>query len=342
MSAARRISTAARFLLRRMLAIAAACAILLVLFWVPTSQPFVTPSGAPSQSAQADPLALERHVRALSERFHPRSFDDKARLEAAADYMGFELAALGLAVESQPFEVAGQTFRNIVVRIADRSGSFAGERIVVGAHYDSHGFVGADSTPGADDNASGVAGVIELARLLRLRPLERPVELVAYCLEEPPHFATPDMGSAHHAAGLRDTGVAVRLMLSLEMIGYFSDAPGSQDYPLAPLKLFYPDRGDFIAVVGRYRDWEDTRLLKSAMLGTGKVESINAPLFLPGIDFSDHRSYWNAGFRALMITDTAFYRNREYHRRGDTADRLDYRRMAFVVSALEAGLRALP
>jgi hypothetical protein len=169
------------------------------------------------------------------------------------------------------------------------------------------------------------------------------VELVAYGLEEPPNFDTPNMGSAHHALALRDSGAQVRLMLSIEMIGYFDDRDGSQAYPFAPLKLFYPDRGAFIAIVGRYSDWKDTRTLKGAMQGTGSiaVESINAPLFVPGIDLSDHLNYWNAGFPALMVTDTAFYRNREYHRRGDTADRLNYVRMAGVVSALEAGIRGL-
>lgn len=316
---------------------------LLALLWVPTTQPFVQPIAAATQ--EADPAALERHVRALSESSHPRSFDRKASLDAAADYIAREFASLGVAVQTRPFDVEGETFRNIVVRIDDRSGSHAGERIVVGAHYDSHGYGdGSGShTPGADDNASGVAGLIELARLLKLRPAAKPAELVAYCLEEPPHFGTLDMGSARHASALRGGGVSVRLMLSLEMIGYFSDAAGSEAYPFAPLKLFYPDRGNFIAIVGRYGDWKDTRLLKAAMQGAGQipVESINAPVLLPGIDFSDHRNYWQARFSALMITDTAFYRNAEYHRGGDTADQLDYVRMSRVVSAVDAGVHAM-
>lgn len=321
----------------------AACLAWLVLIWVPTTQPFV--AATPTVAQAADPATLERHVRALSETFHPRSFDRKDKLDGAADYIAGEFARIGLAAQFQPFEVDGATFHNVVVRIPDRAGSHAGERLVVGAHYDSHGDgEGEDShTPGADDNASGVAGLLELARLLKLRPLGRPVELVAFCLEEPPNFDTPDMGSAHHALGLQKAGVPVRLMLSIEMIGFFNDAEGSQAYPFAPLKLFYPNRGNFIAIVGRYRDWQDTRMLKSAMRGTGDVavESINAPLFVPGIDLSDHLNYWKAGFPALMITDTAFYRNDQYHRRGDTADRLDYVRMAKVVSAVEAGLHAV-
>jgi hypothetical protein len=331
-----------RFFDRRAVMIVAACIGLLALLWVPTTQPFV--ASTPTVTQVVDPAALERHVRALSETFHPRSFDRKDKLDAAADYIAGEFARIGFAVEFQPFQVDGEIFRNVVVRIPDRAGSLAGERFVVGAHYDSHGDgEGEDShTPGADDNASGVAGLIELARLLKLRPLGRPVDLVAFCLEEPPNFDTPDMGSAHHATALREAGARVRLMLSIEMIGYFNDAEGSQAYPFAPLKLFYPNRGDFIAVVGRYRDWQDTRILKGAMRGTGNiaVESINAPLFVPGIDLSDHLNYWKAGFPALMITDTAFYRNDQYHRRGDTADRLDFVRMAKVVSALDAGIRA--
>ena len=323
--------------------IVAACLAWLALLWVPTTQPFV--AATPSEAQSVDPATLERHVRALSEAFHPRSFDRRDKLDGAADYIAGEFARLGVAAQFQPFEVDGATFRNVVVRIPDRAGSHAGERFVVGAHYDSHGDgEGEDShTPGADDNASGVVGLLELARLLKQRPLGRPVELVAFCLEEPPNFDTPDMGSAHHARALQNAGVQVRLMLSIEMIGYFNDAEGSQAYPFAPLKLFYPNRGDFIAIVGRYSDWQDTRKLKGAMQGTGNiaVESINAPLFVPGIDLSDHLNYWKAGFPALMITDTAFYRNDQYHRRGDTADRLDYVRMAKVVSAVDAGLHAV-
>jgi Zn-dependent M28 family amino/carboxypeptidase len=206
---------------------------------------------------------------------------------------------------------------------------------VIGAHYDSHG-----GTPGADDNASGIAGLLELAHLLGRSAPGRPVELVAYTLEEPPHFRSPHMGSVWHARALKAEGRDVELMLSLEMIGYFSDSPGSQAYPLAAMKLAYPDRGNFIALVGQFGDFGLSRSVKAAMSGATDlpVYSLNAPAFVQGVDFSDHRSYWAQGYPALMVTDTAFMRNRNYHRVGDTFDKLDYKRMAMVVQSVYAVL----
>ena len=193
-------------------------------------------------------------------------------------------------------------------------------------------------TPGADDNASGVAGLLELARLLAISPPPVAVELVAYTLEEPPHFRTDAMGSVWHARSLRRSGTKLRVMISLEMIGYFSDEPGSQRYPLPGLDLIYPRRGNFIAIIGRIDDAAMTRRLKAAMLGAADlpVHSMNAFALIPGVDFSDHRSYWAEGYPALMVTDTAFYRNPHYHRGTDTADRLDYVRMTKVVQGVYA------
>jgi Zn-dependent M28 family amino/carboxypeptidase len=194
-------------------------------------------------------------------------------------------------------------------------------------------------TPGADDNASGVAGLIELAHLLGKQPPPRPVELVAYTLEEPPHFRTEHMGSAWHARSLRAAGREVRLMVSLEMIGCFSDAPGSQRFPVPGLDLLYPDRGNFIALVSRISakgELGATRRAKALMAGATDlaVHSINAPPLLKGIDFSDHLSYWAQGYPALMVTDTAFFRNANYHQAGDTHETLDYARMAKVVQGV--------
>jgi hypothetical protein len=169
------------------------------------------------------------------------------------------------------------------------------------------------------------------------------VELVAYCLEEPPHFRTDAMGSAWHARELRSSGREVKLMLALEMIGYFDSRSGSQTYPLRPLSWIYPKRGDFIAVVGRLQDWRATRRVKRLMRGASDlpVHSINALRVIPGVELSDHSSYWNEGLPALMITDTAFYRNPHYHAAGDTPDRLDYARMARVVQGVYAVTQGL-
>jgi hypothetical protein len=280
-------------------------------------------------SPAADMSKLESHVRMLSERFHPRSFDQPDHLQQAAAYIHSEFKNARGRVVDQLFEVHGVQYRNVIARY----GPGQGPLLVIGAHYDA-----VAETPGADDNASGVAGLLELARLLGEKASPVSVELVAYCLEEPPYFRTESMGSAHHASELRKSGREVTLMLALEMIGYFTSAPDSQTYPLKQLSSIYPSQGDFIAVVGRVEDWSATRRVKSVMRGATDlpVQSINGPASIPGIDFSDHSNYWDEGFAALMITDTAFYRNPYYHAAGDTADRLDYRSMAKVVQGIYA------
>lgn len=292
-----------------------------------TTQPFVRP--VKLAVPDISPERLRAHVRMLSETLHPRSIENLTNLEAAADYIHKELLASGATVTDQWFEDQGENYRNVIARF----GPAEGPLLVIGAHYDSFA-----TTPGADDNASGIAGLIELARLLELHPPKQPVELVAYTLEEPPHFAAPSMGSAHHAASLSAQGREVSLMLALEMIGWFSDTPGSQNYPFPGLDFLYPDRADFIAIIGRLNDWSQAREVKAAMSGAGDlpVYSLNTIPAVPGVDFSDHMNYWRQGYPALMITDTSFYRNPNYHEAGDTQDTLDYDRMAKVVQGVFA------
>jgi Zn-dependent M28 family amino/carboxypeptidase len=300
-------------------ALAAGCALV--------TQPGV--KAAPSSPPRADAAALERHVRKLAVDLHPRSVDDDANLQAAADYVAARFRDTGASVDVQTYPVDGKPYRNVIARF----GPSDGPPIVVGAHYDS-----CDDTPGADDNASGVAGLLELARLLSAHPPAGPVELVAYPLEEPPHFRTAAMGSMQHAAALRTAKRDLRFMLSLEMIGYFTDAPASQRFPSRTIGKMYPDRGNFVAVVGRFGDFGLMRRVKARMKGATDlpVESFNAPRGVAGVDFSDHASYWNHGFPALMITDTAFMRNSNYHQLTDTPETLDYARMAKVVEAVYA------
>jgi Zn-dependent M28 family amino/carboxypeptidase len=319
----------------RGLLLGTAAVVVLFLFgaWFMTVQPVVTASRRAAPSV--DPARLEAHVRALSEVHHPRSVDVPERLAAGANYVREALRQAGAMPISQAFDYEGKRFENIVARFGPKTGPL----LVIGAHYDSHGAVERGAyvhTPGADDNASGVAALIELARLLTLNPPARPVELVAYTLEEPPVFRTAYMGSAVHASSLRAAGRDVELMISLEMVGYFSAAEATQSYPLPGMRFIYPDRGDFIAVVSRWGDWAETRRAKRLMAASTDlpVWSINAPKWVPGIDFSDHLNYWEMGIPAVMVTDTAFYRNHEYHRSGDTWDRLDYPRMAKVVQAV--------
>ena len=272
----------------------------------------------------ADPRRLEAHVRRLCEEFFPRDAFHPANLDRAAAWIGEELGRTRARVVDQPFLAQGRTYRNVV-------GSFgqeAGERVVVGAHYDACG-----ELPGADDNASGVACLIELSRLLAAESLSCRVDLVAFTLEEPPFFAA---GSAVHARSIRQSGARVRAMLSLEMLGCYSDESGSQHYPFPPLRLFYPGRGNFLALAGRLADLRLLRRLKNSMRAATRlpVEAIAAPRGLFGIDLSDNVSYWEQGYPAVMVTDTAFFRNARYHGADDTPDTLDYAAMAEVVRGL--------
>lgn len=306
-------------------------------------QPGVTP--LPSQPPAVDVARLQADVKHLSVDLFPRSYDQFDTIERAAQFIHDEFARTGGAVSEQQVPVPGAMYRNIVVRFGPEQGPL----LVIGAHYDSHadvqlaahntdGISPYTHTPGADDNASGTAGLLELARLLGRNPPRRPVELVAYVLEEPPFFRTEHMGSAWHARALKAAGREVELMLSLEMIGYFSDLPGSQHYPAPGMASLYSDRADFILVAGRYGDFGLSRRVKAAMAGAGDlpVYSINAPPLLQGIDFSDHLNYWREDYPALMITDTAFMRNPHYHRDSDTFEKLDYARMGKVVQAVYA------
>lgn len=283
-------------------------------------------------AAGVSPEQLQAHVRFLSVECAPRHYLAHENQNKARDYILEHLQRAGARVELQDFPTAAGSYQNVVAHF----GPADGPRYVIGAHFDACG-----ARPGADDNASGVAGLLELAVLLgREKSLPAPFELVAYNLEEPPFFASPDMGSAVHARHLHEMGIPVALMVSLEMIGYFKDERGSQSYPGPMLSLFYPSRGNFIAIVGRWDQRAVVRNFKSACVGMADIPvvSLAAPSFVPAVDFSDHRNYWDEGDAALMITDTAFLRNHNYHQMTDTFDTLDYRRMAEVVRMLHAGL----
>lgn len=283
----------------------------------------------------ASPERLRQHVRVIADEFVPRDYTAVENLRRTSDYIRRHLDVIdGVSARNQTFDVQRATFRNVrgLIGPEDR------ERIVVGAHYDAAG-----PYPGADDNASGVAGLLELARILAASPPPTTIELVAFCLEEPPFFYTDDMGSFVHAASLRDRAVHVKAMISLEMIGYFRDEPKSQQFPLSILKPFYPSEANFIAVVGKFLDGGLAKRIRDAMRDASDlpVHSLNAPAIVPGVALSDHLSFWRHHYPAVMITDTAMYRNPHYHMPSDTPDTLDYRRMAMVVDGVAAAARAL-
>ena len=277
-------------------------------------------SKVPSVSSP-DPVRLEARVRRLVEDYFPRDLYHPENLARSADWIAGQLGRAGARVSVQPFLVDGQSYRNVI-------GAFGLETrdvVVVGAHYDA-----CSQTPGADDNASGVAGLLELADLLSGMTLDQRVELVAYALEEMP-FAK---GSAVHAGSLRKSGVRVRGMLCLEMIGYFRDEPGSQELPPEVGRLPGADRGNFIALVGDRARFVER--VENAMKSGGQlpVYSTTVPF-----DLSDHVSYREAGFPAVMISDTAFFRNRNYHELTDTPDTLDYERTAEVIRGVFRAVR---
>ncbi len=275
----------------------------------------------PAQSAR-----LQADVQFLTSTSRPRTYDNLDILESCIEYIRAEFAKSGGKVELQSYRVDVAVYRNVICSF----GPPEAPRLIIGAHYDVCG-----AQPGADDNASGIAGLLELARLLgECQPeLAYRVDLVAYPLEEPPFFRTDYMGSAIHARSLYNDSVAVKGMICLEMIGYFSDAPGSQEFPMSFLKLLYPDRGNFIALVGNLSNHGFVRDCKKYMTEAARldVRSINAPAAVPGIDLSDHLNYWRYDYPALMVTDTAFYRNQNYHYPDDTIDTLDFDKMAEVI-----------
>jgi hypothetical protein len=299
--------------------------VLLVLFaaaFLLTTQPIRT--RYPSSNQKVSAGKLRGHVEMLSVQFAPRNYKRIWNLNKCADYILAQFRESGAKVSEQSFEVDGKIYRNVIASFGAQTES----RIVVGAHYDS-----CQDTPGADDNASGVAGLIELAHLLGRTELKQHVQLVAYTLEEPPYFRTGNMGSARHAYSLRRHDEKVEIMISLEMIGYFSDKKGSQLYPSPLLKMFYPDTGNYIAIIGSYSDRKFVRRIKAYMRGASDlpVYSMCAFKSFPGLDYSDHLNYWNHGYKAVMVTDTAFMRNLNYHGPSDTFERLDYERMSDVV-----------
>lgn len=293
--------------------------------WLLVTRPTVVSKSQDFGAAisHVSPAELEQHVRLLSQEYFPRSHRDTENLDRIADFVTDYFRSHGGDVWQQEFNAGGSVYKNVISEYGPEDAPL----VVIGAHYDSAGAV-----PAADDNASGVAGLLQLGRLLSTAQLNKRVVLVAFSLEEPPYFTSDKMGSAVFAQSLAQSSKNVELMISLEMIGYFSDEPGSQRYPVRFLNLFYPSRGNYIGVIDQVLSVQAQRL-KSSMSEVMElpVYSINAPRFIPGIDFSDHRSFWGHGYPAVMVTDTAFYRNYAYHTLSDTADRLDYEKMAQVV-----------
>jgi Zn-dependent M28 family amino/carboxypeptidase len=274
-------------------------------------------------------------VKYLSETIGERNLSRPGSLPASVDYLRRNLQQEGYAVLEHTFQVDGQEVSNLEV-ILTGNGDPVGT-VVVGAHYDT-----AAEAPGANDNGSGVAGMLELARLLRGSNLRKTVRLVLFVNEEPPYFQTDNMGSVVYARQLRNDHVAVSAMISLETIGYYSEIPGSQKYP-ALLGLFYPNRGNFVGFVANPESRDLVRRAVRAFREASKFpsEGIAAPASWPGIGWSDQWSFWQQQYPAIMITDTAPFRYRYYHTPSDTADHVDFERMARVVDGIHQVVESL-
>jgi hypothetical protein len=290
---------------------------------------------AAAQNPAADTIRLRQHLAFLTTMPQPRNYQHPSVLDSVGRYIARSFRAAGATeVGEQPYAVRGQAYRNIL-------GSFGpkeGPRLIIGAHYDVCG-----DQPGADDNGTGVAALLELARLLGQQPaLPYRIDLVAYTLEEPPFFRTKNMGSYVHAASMKAAGVPVRGMVALEMLGYYDDRKRTQQYPIGLLKFIYGSRGNYVTVAqkfgnGRFGRQFARRYRQQAGL---PVKRFKAPAWLPGIDFSDHLNYWKFNYPAVLLTDTAFYRNHSYHEATDTVARLDMHRLGLAVDALLATLQA--
>ncbi len=286
----------------------------------------------PAMTAEQRQLAaqLARDVRHLSETIGERNVGKPGSLDAAADFIRDRLLDLGYVPDEQTYLLNEITCSNIVVEIA---GAAEAESIVlVGAHYDT-----VPGSPGADDNASAVAVLLAMAeRLQAVRPA-RTIRLAWFTNEEPPHFQTPQMGSYVYAKACRDRDDRIVAMLALDGLGYYRDEAGSQRYP-PPFHWLYPDRGDFIAFVTRLQDRPLLRRCIGAFRAHAAFPSEGGavPEFLPGTSWSDHWAFWQFDYPAVMVTDTLPFRNPHYHGAGDTADRLDYDRMARVTEGLLA------
>lgn len=293
------------------------CAVVVVLFlgrygWMPSG---FLKKPALTDAEKSTREYLERTVRVLSEDIGDRNAGSYLNLERAKEYIAAEFSRFGYHVEMQYYSVEGRIYSNVIAKPLNLRGRVP---LVIGAHYDTY------SNPGADDNASGVAGMLALAKLLYDKGRDLPFIFVAFVNEEPPFFETENMGSRAYVRRLKDEGAQIKGAVILESIGYYSKRLFSQRY-LYFLGYFYPNRADFIALVGNLKSVSLTANIKRGIAKYKKisVRSVTVPDSFSGTNYSDHWSFWKDGYPAVMVTDTAFLRNPNYHARTDKLDTLD-------------------
>ena len=275
----------------------------------------------------ADINLVKGHLMALTETPEFRNYKNIDQLNAIADYIKKDFSKYSDSTTFQEYDVDGKIYKNVITSF----GTEHKKRIIIGAHYDVCG-----DQQGADDNATGVTALLELARMLKGQKLNYRIDLVAYTLEEPPYFRTENMGSHIHAQYLKDHNIDVYGMASVEMIGYFKDEKDSQSYPLGILSWVYGNKGDFITLVKKFGAGDFVNNFRTQFKEANqiKTETFTAPKFIKGTDFSDHLNYWKFGYSALMITDTSFFRNKNYHETTDTVETLDLPRMTKVIDGI--------
>jgi Zn-dependent M28 family amino/carboxypeptidase len=291
--------------------------------------PFRGPLPPLTQEQRSLEPKLVQHVQQLAGVIGERNLFRSAQYAAAAEYIRSILQREGYAVQRQQYAVSGQPSENIEVEI--KGTRKPGEIMVVGAHYDS-----VQGCPGANDNATGVAATLALAEAFAAVRPSRTLRFVLFANEEPPFFQSRHMGSVVYAQRSKQRGEDIRLMLSLETMGYYSDAPGSQRYPF-PLSFFYPSTGNFIAFVSRTAHASSVKQVLAAFRRHAQFPSEGGALWesLPGVGWSDHWSFWQEGYPAVMVTDTAPNRYPYYHTAADTPDKVDFSRLARVVAGLQ-------
>jgi Zn-dependent M28 family amino/carboxypeptidase len=283
--------------------------------------------GQTQESDSISSVRIRKELTIITKTDKSRNYENVSTLNYIARYIFEEFSKNCDSVYYQNFSVNGVEYKNVI----GIYGKSKPDQLIIGAHYDVAG-----SQEGADDNASGIVGLLELSHLLKKDTLQNKIELVAYSLEEPPFFKTEKMGSFIHAKSIFDAGQKIKGMICLEMIGYYSDAPNSQKFPSAEMEKYYGNKGDFIAVVQKKDTCNFIRDVQNSMQ---RQTYIRAVPFIGsestvGVDFSDHLNYWSFGYPAIMITNTAFYRNSNYHKRTDRIRTLDLIKMNAVIKAL--------
>jgi len=275
----------------------------------------------------ADSIQLKNHLTAITKTLKSRNYLNLETLNYVGDYIYNEFEQYADTTYYQRYLVNGNEYKNVIAVF----GSEHTKTIVIGAHYDVCG-----EQEGADDNASGVMGLLELARMLNHQKLNYRIEIVAYTLEEPPFFRTEQMGSYIHAKSLLDNNTDVYGMLCMEMIGYFDEAEDSQRYPINQLKWLYGNKGNYITLANKFSNGSFASTFSKGFKNQNTINTkkFKGPQSMPGLDYSDHLNYWNLGYSAVMITDTSFYRNENYHEKTDTMETLDFSKIAKVIDGV--------